>query len=136
MHGSHLRFKDIILSSRFKGFAGLDTTEPPIVTCGSKKVPGQHGHPPVNHLGWWAKPCDEGVCNTLHHLKGGRALEKPTATPTALWAPLNGLRLWEKTQKKNHPTMGHMVAANGGSYVEMAEELRLFLANGFGRRSQ
>ena len=59
MHCSRLRFKDIVLSSRFKGLAGLFTTEPPIVTCGSKKVPGKHCHPPANHLGWWAEPCGE-----------------------------------------------------------------------------
>ena len=104
MHRSRLRFKDISLSSRFKGFAGLDTTEPSIVTCGSKNVPGKHGHPLVttsagglNHVmrtrssrgpsGLVRRPTDEWT----------RPGTIPTPTPPDQWVTLG----WDRSTGAN-----------------------------------
>ena len=107
MHGSRLRFKDIVLSSRFKGLAGLVTTEPSIVTCGSKNVPGKarppHGIPPrlVGKTMWRVFGAVGGprsmVCRTTDEWTCPGTLLTPTPLPCGL--SLVGTRLGETTPK-------------------------------------
>ena len=92
MHGSRLRFKDLILRSRFKGYAGLVITDPQSSHVAPRKCLVSTATPRYTTSAGGQNHVTR--VNISYHLYGRMSFVKSQRpAPTALWDPLDGTRL-------------------------------------------